>query len=113
MKNVKAKNPNPNTKNISETEKNILTFETFRKPNSFNINNLKGDKPTCFNSFVNYRKYRVTIEEIEEPKEVLIERLQDLWDHSDNYHNDMPLEVEAKKLGYTFPNRSGSKRNLK
>ena len=41
----------------------------------------------------------MTVEEIEEPKEVLIERLRKLWSECDNHHHWGPLKATAAELG--------------
>ena len=74
-------------------------FETFRKPGLWTLREMTQDQPTCFNGVVSIRKYRVTVEEIEEPKEVLEARLRELWAECDNHHYWAPLERAAKALG--------------
>ena len=74
-------------------------LETFNEP-LYSINVQK--EPSCFNGFVRVVKYKVTVEQIEEPIEVIHQRLEDLWLKSDNYHDYGPLKVEAKKWGYEF-----------
>jgi len=90
---------------------NIISIETFRKIGSYEMSNLKSNEATCFNGNVNVRKYKVTIELIEEPNELIIERLQKLWDECDNDHYWTPLRIEAKKYNYEFPNSPYTKRN--
>jgi len=75
-------------------------FETFRKIDNYTINTLTQEEPTCFNGSVSVVKYRVTIEVIEEPVEVLQERVRKLWRECDNWHHWSPLKNEAKKLGF-------------
>jgi len=76
-----------------------IVFETFRELGSFDVGRLSDDKPSCFNGKVAVRKYRVTIEEIEEPKEVLANRLLKLWHEEDNHHHWQPLKWTASKIG--------------
>lgn len=77
-----------------------MEFETYRKLDAaYSIGDMKQDNPTCFNGMVRVKKYRVTIEEINEPIEVIQKRLQKLWDKSNNWHNWDPLQAEAKKYG--------------
>ena len=65
--------------------------------------------PSSFNGEVSIRKYRVTVELLDEPKEVLAERLLGLWRHCDNHHHVDPLRAEARKLGIELPkDESGS-----
>ena len=90
---------------------NIISIETFIKIGSYEMSNLKSNEATCFNGNVNVRKYKVTIELIEEPNELIIERLQKLWDECDNDHYWTPLRIEAKKYNYEFPNSPYTKRN--
>ena len=60
----------------------IQTFETFRNlEDSYWENQIKCQEASNINS-LNYRKFRVTIELIDEPKEVLIERLEKLLEES-------------------------------
>jgi hypothetical protein len=74
-------------------------FTTFREPSNYLTEQLKQEEPSCFNGIVRIRKFKITIEEIEEPKEVLVERLRKLWRESDNMHHWKPLKNEAEKLG--------------
>lgn len=82
-------------------------IETFRKP--FMLHNFRQNEPDCFNGVVAVTKYRITIEEIEEPKEVIAERLQKLWDTSDNHHHWQPIRNAAKQIGYELQGRAGDK----
>ena len=49
-------------------------------------------------NFLRYRRYRITVEMIEEPLEVLIERLDDLLANSAGYENKRRVMDEKKKL---------------
>lgn len=73
-------------------------IETFSRP--FNIHVQK--EPSSFNGEVRFRKTRITIEQIDEPKQVLEARLQKLLDECDNYHHWEPLKKAAKSIGYTM-----------
>lgn len=85
----------------------IREFETFRPVEQYLENALIQRKFSCYNGMVRVRRYRITVEEIEEPVEVLAERLQYLWDHSKNHHDTMPLRKEAEKIGYTLQGERG------
>jgi len=94
-------------KTIPEDPK-FISFETFRNVTTFYYTKeLTEKEPSCFNSMVRIKKYRVTIEEVEEPKEVLCERLEKLWREADNWHNRKSLEDVAESLGYTFTGKFG------
>ena len=75
--------------------------ETFRNVGPLEMNQLSCSwrVPYVFNGIVGIRKWRVVAELIEESREVLIARLQKLWDECDNIHHRGPLREEAKKLG--------------
>lgn len=75
------------------------TFETFSPISDFQIRMLTNDAPYCFNGNLSVRKYRVTIEPIDEPIEVLRDRLQKLWDECTNHHQWDVMRAEAEKLG--------------
>jgi len=75
------------------------TFETFRDIGPYELGNLQQKKPSCFNGVVCVRKYRVTVELVDEPVEVLRERVQALWDSCNNHHHWEPLQWIANTLG--------------
>jgi hypothetical protein len=97
-------------KTKSKDDNSTICFETFKKIGPFEQSNLLKKNATCFNGMVNIHKYKVTIEQIEEPKEVLAERLQKLWDECDNSRNWTPLKEAAKEIGYELKGSSGSLR---
>lgn len=78
-------------------------FETFRHIGSWELGNLQQDKPSSFNGGIDVVRYRVTVEEIPEPKEVIAERLLKLWRECDNHHHWYPLTCSAKKHGIELP----------
>lgn len=80
----------------------MTSFETFKKIGDYEICNLERKNPTCFNGVVSVKKYKVTIEEIDEPIEEIHKRLQDMWDNTDNPHHREPLRREAKKYGLSL-----------
>lgn len=86
------------------------TIETFKEIKGYWLNQLKKESPSCINSMVEVEKYKVTIEKIEEPKEVYQKRLQKLWDECDNHHHWRPLQATAKRLGVELKGGAGSKR---
>ena len=61
--------------------------------------NMTQEKPYCWNGVASIRKYRVTVELVDEPVEVLRERVQKLWDECDNYHNWDAIQKHANELG--------------
>lgn len=74
-------------------------FETFRKIGEWEVSGLKMDCPACFNGNVRVRKYRIRIELIDEPNEVIAERIQKLWNECDNHYHWEPLMAAAMKVG--------------
>jgi hypothetical protein len=72
-------------------------FETYRNlDNNYFVDQLKVNEPSCIN-YLSYRKYKVTIELIEEPKQVLIERLLELKKDS-SFNRGQIIQAELKKL---------------
>lgn len=55
--------------------------------------------PSCFNGDVSITRYRITVERIDDPPEVLHERLRGLWRHTDNWHHRDPLRQAALRHG--------------
>lgn len=70
-------------------------YETF---NSFACNVYFMDEPSAVNG-VNVERYRITVDKIKEPTEVIHGRLINLWEHCDNHHQWLPLENKAKEYG--------------
>jgi hypothetical protein len=75
-----------------------LVMETFRPPYS-EISSLRRDEPACFNGMVHVQRYRITVELIDEPKEVLQERLEALMAQTTRLNSKKDIELEAKRLG--------------
>ena len=86
----------------------VRSFETFRKIGNCEESNLRQNGPSCINS-LRVKKYRVTIEEIDEPDEVICQRLQYLWDNTTNHHHADRLISAAQKYGYKLVGSMGNK----
>lgn len=91
------------------------SIETFRKVDSWDLRNMqyRAEGPDCFNGIVSIKKYKVTVELIEEPVEVYWERLEKLWLECDNHHHWEPLKQAAKSVGYEFKGERGSQKKRK
>ena len=83
-------------------ERDMRSFETFKEFGSYEVGNMTVENPTCFNGMVRVKKYKVTIEEIAEPIEVIHKRLKQMWCNIDNHHHIEPLRREAKKYGLSL-----------
>ncbi len=75
-------------------------FETFERPY---FPHQGREEPSVFNGMVNAERYRITIEKIEEPNEVIAERLMKLWRACDNHHNREPLKAMAERIKIDLP----------
>lgn len=102
----KAQKPQLNIPVVSSS----ISFETFRTLSSYDISNIKKDAPSSFNGNIEFRKYKVTVEPVDESFEILSERLQTMWDKCDNFHHWNPLKSAAKLIGYELQGSAGSKR---
>ena len=87
-----------------------IILETFRPITDYEINHLTQNEPSCFNMMVRVEKYKITVEKIEEPLDIIHKRLEKLWIEEKNYHNYAPLIQEAKKHNYIFKEKFGSKK---
>jgi len=76
-----------------------VVFETFNGYITSSMQRFDDKQPSCFNGYVNVRKYRVTIEIVPEPDEVIRERIIKLWRMCDNHHHWTPLKSAAAKVG--------------
>jgi len=88
-------------------------IETFQPVDSWREEQLTRKEPWCFNMGVGIRKYRITIEEVEEPKEVLEARLRKLWRECDNHHHWQPLQAVAKQIGIVLTHAERRPRDKK
>jgi len=75
------------------------TIETFKKIGAYELGSLKQNEPSCFNSSVQVTKTRITVEEIDEPIEVIHARIKKLWHENINFHHRSPLRKIAEKYG--------------
>lgn len=81
-----------------------IIIETFQLPSKYSYADMRNAVPRVINGVVSYRKYRVAIELIDEPVDVLKKRLQELYDKSHevrswNSHHWQPLLNAAKSIG--------------
>ncbi len=83
-----------------EEEKSIVSFETLREIGMYEISNLTQKEPSFFNGWIRIKKYKVTIEEVVEPKEVYEQRIQELWDKCDNPRYHQSIIAVAESIGY-------------
>lgn len=75
------------------------TFETFKRIDGYAKNQIIESDPTCFNGMVRVRKYRVTVELIDEPIEVIQKRIKKMWDECETHHHWDPLKAVAAEYG--------------
>lgn len=80
----------------------VSCIETFRDPRGWTIQNMEQKEPSCFNGCASVYRWRVTVEKIVEPVEVIQDRLENLYRESGNYHDYDALMRVAKSIGYTF-----------
>ena len=82
--------------------KPITQFETFREFRESTQQNLTQDYPSCFNRIVRIKKYRITIEEVEETDEVIRDRIRKLWNSPEvqgNHYYRSTLLAAAREYG--------------
>jgi len=103
---MRTKRKPPTTPPVPEK----IVFDTFRALGAWERSNLEHREPSCFNGCVAVRKWRITIEPLDEPREEVCARLQRLWEESDNHHHWNPLKAEAATLGYELAGDFGAKR---
>lgn len=96
---------------IPQKPKYPKVFESFSEP--WNIDAYARNEPSAFNGGVHVRIYRTTVELVNEPIEVIHERLEKLWLICDNWHNWGPLQAAAKEYRYTFKGERGSQKPIK
>lgn len=75
------------------------SFETFRQIGPNQIANLTSPEPYAFNGGINVLKYKVTIELVEESKDIYEQRLQRLWDVCDNPNYYKSFIDISKEMG--------------
>jgi len=73
-------------------------FETYGNPEK-QIAFLLHNAPSAFNGQIQVERYRVTVERIDEPKEVLKERLLELLKQKGHIDKNRQVRKEAARLG--------------
>jgi hypothetical protein len=81
----------------STGQKYPVVVETFNQIGHYDIGRMRQAEPVCWNGVVSVEKYRITVEKVEEPVEVLRERVRKLWRACDNHHHRHPLMCAAAK----------------
>lgn len=78
---------------------NIETIETFRDIRGYYLKELSNTKPSGTNG-LSYKKYKITVEELQEPSDVYQERLQEIYDNKySGFNIKQSVLREALKLG--------------
>lgn len=86
-----------------------IEFETFLPLSSWHRSQLEDKVPSAVNK-VRVRKYRVVWEEIEEPVEVIRERIQKLWNECTSHHRWAGLRAAAKEVGLELSHETRGKK---
>ncbi len=77
-----------------------VEIETYQSPSSVAKELSLSDMPSVSNGILRFRKYRVKIELIEEPVEILHDRLLYLWDKCTNANDAERLRSVADALDF-------------
>lgn len=85
-------------KRKKEEEPKQTVFEGYGDP-SCTVRRWGPSAPSAGNGQVVVERWRVTVEKIEEPVEVIQDRIRALWRKSANHHEWTPLQRAAKKVG--------------
>lgn len=84
---------------MKNKDKILLEFETFKSIGSYDVSNMVLSEPSASNGMVRVKKYRVAVTEVEEPDEVIIKRIHDLWEAKSEQHQYQTLLDAAKEYG--------------
>jgi hypothetical protein len=76
----------------------MQVFDTFGNPED-QIQRLLIEAPTALNGLVRVERYRITVERIEEPEEVIKERLQELLAQKGHIDKNKQVRETASRLG--------------
>lgn len=85
-----------------------LSITTYRSP-GYSLSEWRDENEPSFVNNLRYRKWRITAELVDEPLEVLQERLQKMWEQDTNWHHGSRYEAEAQALGFELQGRMGEK----
>ncbi len=86
--------------------KKTIEFETYKDlTDDYSIANMTKKEPCCVN-FLSYRRYKVKIELIDEPKKILIDRLKNLLEKEKGFNRRSTIKREIKILEYARENQN-------
>lgn len=89
-------------------------FMTFRPVDDYEVRQMYEGVPSSFNGEARVRQYRVTVELVDEPIEVIRERIVYLWERNDNHHQWDAILTEAARYGLDLtPYQRGSKKAVR
>lgn len=74
-------------------------FITFRPVSDYQVSDMGQNVPSSFGGMVRVRRYRVTVELVDDPIEVIRARIVDLWERCDNHHEWSAIRAEAARYG--------------
>jgi hypothetical protein len=75
-----------------------VVVETFMDIGAYELSRMRQDEPSAFNGSVRVHRYRITVERVDEPREVIAERIRKLWRECDNWHHLTPLRKAAEEI---------------
>lgn len=93
---------------IAGMEPKKVEFETYLRPH-LNGQDYEQDTPSAFNGEIRIRRFRITVEEVEESNDILCERLQSLWEQGGSWQLEAIFKEAADELGYKLQGTYGSK----
>lgn len=107
----KRKTPAPQPRPVPPVAADVRReIVTFREIDTYAIGQMTQAKPSSFNGMVRVRKYRVTVELVDEPIETIRARIIDLWERCHNHHQWNAIHTEAARYGLDLtPYQRGSK----
>lgn len=80
----------------------IKTSECYGLPNDYMLDCMGKPTPCVWNGEVHVKRYRISVEEVVEPADVLKARLQALLKERGHPDNDRAIRQEASRLGISL-----------
>ena len=80
-------------------DKVAVQFETYHQFGVWEVSQLQRTEPSAFNGKVCVRRYRVTVEEVGEPVDIIRRRIQELCWNCGNHRDSIALQKVARDYG--------------
>jgi hypothetical protein len=74
-------------------------YESYKEPDGYQFQNKAWENPYCFNGIVSLHQYRITVQRVEEPTDVILDRARSLYATLESRSQDTLRQYVLREYG--------------